>query len=181
MQQTSKVEQMIIETIIRSGHVVILEGVEDANSGELLNLTVAQYVAYDLGSDNLTFHNPVYNQILQEAAEHSGDPNFVAETYFLHHPNPEISTLAAQVSATQYALFNNLKVEESTEKLRDSVLHLLIDFRTDYVERHLAELQKRLQGISSADVNQYMALLQEIKDMQTIRNELAKKKGTDIL
>lgn len=181
MQQTSKVEQMIIETIIRSGHVVILEGVEDANSGELLNLTVAQYVAYDLGSDNLTFHNPVYNQILQEAADHSGDPDFVAETYFLHHPNPEISTLAAQISATQYALFTNLKVEESTEKLRDSVLHLLIDFRTDYVEHHLAELQKLLLGISSADTDQYMALLQEIKDMQTIRNELAKKKGTDIL
>lgn len=181
LQQATKVEQMIIETIIRSGHVVILEGVENETSGELINLTVAQYVAYDLGSDNLSFHNPVYNQILQEAAEHSGDPDFVAQTYFQHHPNPEISTLAAQVSATQYALYTNLKVEESTEKLRDSVLHLLIDFRMDYVEHHLDELKKRLLNASGDDADQYMAVMQEIKEMQTIRNELAKKKGTDIL
>ena len=48
MQQASKVEKMLIETVIRHGGEVILPDVEDETSGQHFDLNVAQYIAYDL-------------------------------------------------------------------------------------------------------------------------------------
>ena len=68
--QFSNVETWLIQAIIRYGERVILKNVKDEVSGKLLNLNVAQYIAYDLGLDNLSFTHPLYNQILSEAVEH---------------------------------------------------------------------------------------------------------------
>ena len=183
MQQASKVERLLAETIIRHGGNIIIRGVEDEATGQRYDLTVAQYIAYDLAQDNLSFANPLYNQVLDEAAEQSAEGEFDAGKYFLHHPNVEIQTMAASLSMDAYQLSDSLKVKESEEKLRDSVCHLVMDFRLDYVEHHLKELQVRLAkslslGISTEEMRQMMG---EIKDMQTVRNVLARKLGSDIV
>ena len=71
-EQTTEVERLLIQNIIRHGDEVIYEGVE-TDDGQTINLNVAQYVDYDLGADGLEFSNPLFNRILQEAVEHSGD------------------------------------------------------------------------------------------------------------
>ena len=71
MQQASKVEKMLIETVIRHGGEVILPDVEDETSGQHFDLNVAQYIAYDLAQDQLVFSDPLYNRILAEAVEQS--------------------------------------------------------------------------------------------------------------
>lgn len=183
MQQASKVERMLVETVIRHGGTVIIRGVEDEATGQRYDLTVAQYIAYDLAQDDLSFSNPLYNQVLDEAAEQSAEGDFDAEKYFLHHPNVEIQTMAASLSMDAYQLSDSLKVKESEEKLRDSVCHLVMDFRLDYVEHHLKELQAHLAkslslGVSTDEMRQMMG---EIKDMQTVRNVLARKLGSNIV
>ena len=67
-EQTLEVERLLIQSVIRDGEKVIYENVETEDGGTT-DLTVAQYVAYDLGSDGLTFHDDHFNQILQEAVE----------------------------------------------------------------------------------------------------------------
>ena len=72
---SAEVERLLIQSVVRDGEKVIYENVETDN-GELINLTVAQYISYDLGQDNLTFHDARYNQILEEAVAHSGEEGF---------------------------------------------------------------------------------------------------------
>ena len=193
MQQASKVEKMLIQMVIRHGEVVIYENVED-EEGNVYNLSIAQFIDYNLSSDGLSFHHELYSKILSEAVAHHDDSDFVAEQYFIHHPDIEISKLASAMSVDRYQLINSPKKDElpktaeelrqekesEIETLRQQTLHLILDFRMDYVEHHLKELQQQI-SLSVNEPDKLMKLMAEFKEMQQIRNALAKKLGNDII
>ncbi|MDE6003557.1 MAG: DNA primase, partial [Prevotella sp.] len=79
-----EVERLLIQNIVRYGEKVIFSGQETAD-GQTINLNVAQFIDYDLAADSLSFSNELYNRILHEAVEHSGDKGFKADRYFIQH------------------------------------------------------------------------------------------------
>ncbi len=176
--QTSKVEDMLVEAVIRYGEAIIFHGVQTAGGGTI-DLNVAQYIAYDLGLDHLAFSSPIYNQILAEAVEHSHDTGFSAIDYFVHHPDINISTTAARMGSDKFQLSESLQIKNDEEQLRQRVLHMVLDFRLDYVEKHLKGLRAEL--LKTKDSDKMMQLMGEIKKMQEVRNILAQKLGSDII
>ena len=178
-EQTREVEKLLVKAIIRDGEKVIFENVETEDGGTT-DMTVAQYVAYDLGSDALSFHDERYNQILDEAVAHSGKPDFKAEAYFLHHPDMEIGQLAAELAIDRHQLGKGFELKEREGGLRQHVLHLVLDLRMDIVEKHLKEITKQLKEVGK-DNDQMMKLLEEFKDTQQLRDALAKQLGNDII
>ena len=178
-EQTREVEKLLVKAIIRDGEKVIFENVE-TDDGGTTDMTVAQYVAYDLGSDALSFHDERYNQILDEAVAHSGKPDFKAEAYFLHHPDMEIGQLAAELAIDRHQLGKGFELKEREGGLRQHVLHLVLDLRMDIVEKHLKEITKQLKEVGK-DNEQMMKLLEEFKDTQQLRDALAKQLGNDII
>ena len=71
-------------------------------------------------------------------------------------------------------------MKETAETLRQRVIHLILDFRMDYVEQKLKDLQKEIaQAVSDHD--RMMKLLEEFKDLQMIRNALAQQLGNNII
>lgn len=178
-QQAQKLEDMLIQMVIRHGDEIIMRDVEDAE-GNLISLNVAQYISYDLSLDDLSFTNPLYNRILAEAVEHSVDEGFKAEEYFTRHPDIEVSTVAVAMSVEEFKLSESLQLRNSETILRNRVLHLVLDFRMDYVENKLKELRAQLSQVAG-NVEQMMNTMGEIKKMQDIRNLLARKLGNDIV
>lgn len=186
----TKVERMLMQLIVRYGERVIFQNVEDEN-GKLYNLTLAQYVHYSLSTDHLQFHDDVFNQMLREADEKSTTPEWQAEPYFLHHADIHISQLASDLTAEEYRLTQKEEAplneedrqqreETKTEMLRSQVMHLLLDFRMDYVEKHLKELQAEMSRCVS-DMDRLRQLMADYRDMQAIRNTLAKQLGNNII
>jgi DNA primase len=179
LEQTTEVERLLVQNIIRHGGEIIFENLE-AEDGSLVNLNVAQYIDFDLGGDNLTFSNALYNQILKEAVEHSADPGFVSDRYFLQHPNPQISQLAAQLGIERHQLSKSFEVQENMMTLRQRIQHLILDFRLDIVNQHLKEIQRELRTVGT-DRERMKQLMDDFKEMQFLRNELAKQRGTDVV
>lgn len=192
MEQASQVEKMLVQLIIRKGEQLVLEQVEDENH-QLFDLTVAQFIDYSLREDNLHFDHEISNRILTEAVEHSGEEGFVAESYFIHHEDIEVSKLATEMSTDRYQLIAEEKpasemqymdeaqlATEAQEVLRNHTIHLLMDFRMDYVEQHLKDLMQQIGQVSN-DPKRLQELVAEYKDMQQIRNALAKKLGSHII
>jgi len=175
----SEVEEMIIKSIIRDGEKVIFEHVE-MDDGSFIDLTVAQYVNYDLGQDNIHFHHELYNQILEEAVAHSGEPDFKAETYFMHHPDVNISSLAARLAIDTHQLGKSFQLKEREGGLRQHVLHLVLDLRMDIVEKRLKELKAEMRQVGS-DMERIKALMEEFKETQELRNALAQQLGNDLV
>lgn len=178
-QESLTVEDMLIQAVVKDGEKVIFRDVKDENSGQTYNLTVAQYIAYDLGSDNLGFSNELYTKILQEAVEHCGEEGFKAEEYFTQHADINIASVAVRLSVDRFQLAESLQVKETEQTLRDRVIHLVADFRLEYVSSHLKELNERLLQVK--DSQEMQEIMSEIMRTQNLRNELAKKTGSNIL
>ncbi|MDO4160072.1 MAG: DNA primase [Prevotellaceae bacterium] len=179
MQQASKVEYMLIQMVVRHGHETLYKDIE-TEDGEKIDLSVSQYISYDLGTDGLTFHNEIFNRMLQEAVEHNNDENFNSESYFTHHPDIEISRISTEMIIDHFQLSKSLQVKNDEDTLRNKVIHLILDFRMDYVEQHLKDLQREI-SLSINDSEKVMKLMNEYKDMQAIRNSIAKELGNDII
>ena len=178
LQRASLVEKMLVQMIVRHGEEIIYRDLE-TEDGNTINLNVAQYIAYDLGQDALSFSNPLFNRILDEAVLHSADVGFKAEPFFLNHEDVEISKVANMLSVDQVQLSKSLQMSKDDDGLREQVIHLILDFRMDYVEEHLKDLKVKFK--KSADLTEQMNVMQEIKDMQEIRNALAKRLGKNIV
>lgn len=191
MQQASKVEMMLAQLVIRHGERVIMNDVED-EEGNNYSLTVAQYIYYNLAADNLSLHNDLFNKILHEACEHSTEPGFKAEPYFINHEDINMSKLATDMSMDRYHLSQRkadgpdnkeaqLQAERNqTESLRNQTIHLLLDFRMDYVEAQLKEIQDKMRTVAN-DMEQLKALMEQFRDMQMLRNQLARQLGSNIV
>ena len=178
-EQTTEVERLLIQNIIRHGNEVIYEGVE-TDDGQLINLNVAQYIDYDLGADGLEFSNPLFNRILQEAVEHSGDAGFKADLYFMQHPDPQVSQLAANLGIDRHQLSRSFQVNANVNSLRQRIEHLILDFRMDIVSQHLKELQRKMKEIGS-DMSQLKEIMDDYKQTQELRNALARQRGSDVI
>ena len=178
-EQTTEVERLLIQNIIRHGEEVIYEGVE-TDDGQTINLNVAQYVDYDLGADGLEFSNPLFNRILQEAVEHSCDAGFKADLYFMQHPDPQVSQLAASLGIDRHQLSRSFQVNSNRNLLRQRIEHLILDFRMDIVSQHLKELQRKMKEVGS-DLTQVKELMEDYKQTQELRNALARQRGSDVI
>ena len=178
-EQTQEVERLLIQSVIRHGDAVIFENIETDDGGHI-SLTVAQYIDYDLGSDGLMFHDERYNQILKEAVEHSGEEGFKAETYFMHHPDADISHLSTQLAIDRHQLGKSFQVKQREGSLRQHVQHLVLDLRMDIVEKRLKEIQTEMRQAGN-DMERAMQLMEEFKSAQELRNALAKQLGNDLI
>ena len=174
-----EVERLLVKNIIRHGNEVIFSGME-TEDGQFIDLNVAQYIDYDLGSDGLTFSDDRYNRILQEAVAHSADPGFESERYFMQHPDPQISQMAASIGIESHQLSRNFALNEGETQLRQRITHLILDFRMDIVSQQLKVLQRQLKEAGS-DMQRIKELMTAYQDAQTLRNELARRLGSDVI
>ena len=188
-----KVETMLMQVIIRHGDFIIYRDIED-EEGNLINLTVAEWINYSLSAENLRFSVDIYNRVLDETLEHLRDNNFSAEQYFIHHNDIEISQLATELILDKYQYIREQKEESTakqnvsdearmgkeTEKLRNEVLHLLLDFHFDLLERRLQQIKMEITQPNNTP-ERMASLMKDFRDTQQKRNELAQQRGNNII
>ena len=177
VQTISEVEKFILQLIIKYGNRVIFPNVDDGN-GNVISLTIAEFIHYNLGCDNLSFSSELLNQILQEAVEKGTDRTFQTEPYFVHHNDIQVSNLAIEMAEEKFKLSESQQVKDDEESLRNRVKHLMLDFRRDYVEKHLVAIKAQ---IAQAHGDRQMALMAEYQKLIAQRNKLAKELGSNII
>ena len=180
MAQASEVEQMLIQMILKHGEKIIFQNIE-GEDGNKIDLSLSQFVKYNLDVDDLKFTNPLYNDILNEAVTlQEEEKDFVAEPYFLHHHNIKISQLAIRMTEERFHLSGSQQMTEDDETLRRNVQHLLLDFRKDFVDERLKQLKIEI-GSCGNDMGRLQKLMLEFKDMQDMRNALAHALGNNVI
>ena len=175
----------LLRYIIRYGEQLLYDYV-DEESGEPVRWKVAEYIKSDLEQDNLTFYNPLFKQILDEAAEHCQDEGFVAHRYFLAHPDPLVSQLAANLISEKYQLskyhskFHEL--EDEKDMLDQLVIRDIFALKDAYIIRQIKEtLGKMKEAQAAGNWEQAMALMKELTRLNDIKAVLSKELGERII
>jgi DNA primase len=176
---TEKVEQLLIQSVIRYGEVIIYNNVEMSDGG-FCNLTVAQYVKFDLDRDELMFSNDIYNKILNEAVEQSDKEGFKSETYFMNHHDVNISQIATKLAINHYQLSKNQQATEESNSLCDKVIHLVCDFKMNYIDNKLKDIRIQMSQTGN-DMQKTLELMKMYKENQEMRNAIAQQLGSDII
>lgn len=142
LDKLREVEDLLIKIVIHHGDEKII--VEDSE-GNKVELPAAQYIYLDMQGDDFKFHNPIYNQIMDEAMEHIEEEDFKCDTYFGSHSNPEISKLAGLPTGEQEITTASLQMRMNEEKLRQQILKDLLCFRTHYISQRIVEVQQEFR------------------------------------
>lgn len=177
-EQGSTVEKMIAQLIIKHGGDIIYRDVE-TEDGEKINLSMAQFISYNLSEDDLQLKNPVYARILEEATEHSNEPDFNSEQYFTRHTDVELSNIATQM-LMDVPLTKSLQIKKDKDALCNDVNHLLLDFRKNFMEEKLRQLKTEISK-AMGDNDKLRQLMAEYADIQKKRNNMATLLGNNIV
>ena len=175
-------ETELIRALIRYGEKTVC-CLEDEN-GEQIPVSVVEYISVDLAQDNLLFQNPLHRQLLKEAEMQLNDPNFSAERYFISHPNPAISRLAADMASDRYRLSksNEQALTKDEERLHELVPRLLIDFKLAILEEDMKQTIQQLSRPEVArDAQKAMEIMGHYKELTETLKEMAKRAGDRVI
>lgn len=176
---SEKVERMIIQMLIRYGEQVIFENVE-TDDGNTTSLNVAQFFAYNMAADGLRFSNNLYNRILDEATVKCGTDGMKAETYFINHEDINISRIAVELAQDRFHLADSQQPQLDIETLQQQAMHLVLDFRMDYLDKRLKEIKREITNVQNS-AERTRELMNEFMEKSQMRNALAKKVGSNII
>ena len=175
------IEVLLVKLILQHGGDIIYNDVKTAD-GEVINLTVAQFIDYDLSQDNLHFSNPIYQTILTEAAAHSGDEGFDTAAFFASYHDIEVSSVASRLTFNKYQLCRSLEMKPDEEAVRLNTIHLLSEFRAHTVQNMLNALKRRLAEAQRAkNGDEVRAILKEMMDARTLRDTIADSVGVSLV
>lgn len=177
-------EIALLRYVVRYGERVLYDYV-DEETKERIVMRVAEFIRDDLERDDLSFYTPIFKQMLDEAANRCGEETFIAHRYFLSHPDPLVSRVAANLMSEKYQLskyhFKFREVEQKEDKLDQLVVRDLFAFKEAYIMRQLKEKQEQLKQLSSADPEQIMTVMKEIAQLNEIKKVLSKELGERII
>lgn len=177
-------EIALLRYVVRYGERVLYDYV-DEETKERIVMRVAEFIRDDLERDDLSFYTPIFKQMLDEAANRCGEETFIAHRYFLSHPDPLVSRVAANLMSEKYQLskyhFKFQEVEQEEDKLDQLVVRDLFAFKEAYIMRQLKEKQEQLKQLSSADPEQIMTVMKEIAQLNEIKKVLSKELGERII
>lgn len=171
------VSDLLLKYVIKYGEMPFENA--ELEDGTTVCLSLAQFVEANLASDGLEFSMPIYNKVLHEASEHSGDEDFKAERYFTLHPEYEISDLAIRLTSDSVLLAKSMQVKNSEDSLKEKVRHLLLDFRQELISAKLSQLQTDI-ALNSDNPERMLELMAQLQEYQKIRTIIAKKIGRNL-
>lgn len=183
-QEFYKYERLILQMIVRYGERVMCNITDE--EGKETPITVTEYIINDLKQDDLAFHNPLHRQILSEAAERIHNEGFIAERYFLAHPDTTISKLSVELISNRYQLSKyhskSQKIVTDEDRLFELVPTLMINFKYAIVSEELKHIMFALQDPSVInDETQCNSIMKRYNELREIKSIMAKRLGDRVV
>jgi len=202
-----KPERELIRYIIRYGTLPIFvryekekQKVEDEEIEVEVTIedgpSVIEVIRFDLMRDKFIFSseaffsNTLYRAIFDEACGKVSDESFVCDRYFLTHHDPGISKLATDLISDKYQLSKihaksiGESQDEKSSRLRErnSLDKLVIRATTELKNAHVMQrINEVKKNIETADAQQQMELMNELRQLQDLKKVLAKNLGERII
>lgn len=183
-QEFYKYERLILQMVVRYGEKVMCNVTDE--EGKEIPITVTEYITNDLKEDELAFHNPLHRQILSEAAERIHNEGFIAERYFVAHPDPVISKLSVELISNRYQLSKyhskSQKIVTDEERLYELVPFLMINFKYAIVSEELKHIMFALQDPTVAnDEEKCNSIMKRYNELREVKSIMAKRLGDRVV
>ena len=178
-------ELTLLKYIVRYGEQILFDYV-DEETNEHIVMRVAEYIRYDLERDDLTIYTPIIKSMLDEAADKCKTEGFIASRYFLAHPDPNVSRLAANLISEKYQLSKYhskyRELEQEQDKLDQLVTREIYAMKDAYILRQIKETQLGIkEAHAQGNEEKVFELMKQLTRLNEIKNVLSKELGERIV
>ena len=164
-------EALLMREVVRHGEQIVCSVA--AEGGGEVELSVIEYIYYDLEQDGLSFKHPIHRLMLIDAMSHVHDEGFRADRFFLTYPDHIVSALAADLLNEQHELSKSNKNSMGKERMDVLIPHLLIDFKRSVVESEMSETVALLQSSEVASsLEKTIEVMNKYKELCEISRKL---------
>ena len=177
-QISDQLERLLVQMVIRHGGEAPFHDVE-GEDGNKYDVTVAEFIYYDLEDDGVKLGNALYQQILEDAVVEVQAGNTDLRKYFMKHPDVRINSLAATLGEDSYTLTESMQVRTGDEVLSSQVMHLLLEYRMNIIKTRIDGLIRQLS--LATDEAEKASLREELRKFHEIRQTMARKAGKSIM
>jgi DNA primase len=178
----------LMQLIVRYGEQIIYQ------EGDLV-VRLGEYIISELRKDNIDVEHPLYQMLISEYMEQYVQPNWVAATYFKHHPNMQLSQLAVEMLADKYQLsrmYSRQTVSENVVKdvdpadeqtlIPELTQRLLLELKLTIVEERINTVRQMLQDAEQRqDQELTRAILEQYPLLINLRQQLCKALGNRVI
>ena len=179
-------EKAIIQFLLKNGSKLLQVPENKAENTPTFTETVISHLKYSFESDAVELSHPLYKRIFDEAAEHAEELDFNPESYFMAHPDAEVSKLTAELCGEQYILskfFSEQKCDERNELavLFEQATRLSIAYKLGIVDEMLKSTMNRLKSPETANspeiLQETMEEFKFLKETQQALNNILRSYG----
>ena len=175
-------EKSIARYVVRYGEQIIFD-YQDEQTQEHIQMRLADYVHFDLNRDGIRIEHPLYRQLIEEAVAHCQEEGFEAYRYFLAHPDPHISMLAADLASEKYQLSKYHSkyqtIEPESERLDFVVPQELYALKEAHIQEEIKQLQQRIKDAKNDE--ETLTLMRQLNELNSLRRQLCKQLGERII
>lgn len=175
-------ERGIMRMLVRFGERIVCKAKNDAD--EDVDVSVAEYIYYDMEQDGLKFHDPIHRKMLADAMNCIWDGGFVADKFFAMHEDSRISALASEFLSDRFTLskYNERCMVREEARLDELVPHLMMEYKLSVLKEEHKQLMSHLSDSEVCrDVERYMGIMARCKDIAEIVKDLSKRVGERIM
>ena len=178
-------ELALLRYIVRYGERILYDYIEEETEEHIV-WRVADYIQSELERDELTFYTPAFRVMLEEGAAKCSEESFVASRYFLSHPDPNISRLAANLISDKYQLSKYhtkyRELEQEEDRLDHLVLRDLYALKDAYILQKIKEVQVKIKEAQAAGkLEEALEQMKQLTRLNEIKNVLSKELGERIV
>lgn len=179
-----KTEELnLLKYLVRYGEQLLFQ-VKTNQNNEVQKYSVASFIISQLKEDDLILCNPLYNKFIEEAQEHLEDTSWVAQRFFVNHPDVDVSLLAVELITEPYQLSKihekTRKIDSEQERLSLLVPRVIFEYKNKIILLRIKEVQSKIK-LLQANEKELESLLLEYAELNTIKNKLSKELGERII
>ena len=168
-------EYELVKYLLKSGHKCY----EIQEMHKLVQVNIADEILQSLDEDNITFTNPVFQQILDTYRQHWQELGVgvkVPEQYFVNHADPDVCNMAVDILTAEDNYVpselwrqKDVHVESEVEILSNGVPKAIMLYRSKVVERMIMALRNRLDDpdLSESELIECVRQLTQLNNVKT--------------
>jgi len=165
-------EKELLRMMMQFGNVLVDVEAEDTDStDQSFQLTVCEFVIFELWRDNLQFINPIYQMVLDEFHHELEEGRIPTIQTFTHHQNPAIAQVAINIATfSETASYKWEKfgviIPQEVHSIKKGVEHQLFSLkekRLNSILKEAKELIKTADPFENQNVFEFVILLENQK------------------
>ena len=177
-------EERLLVLLIKYGNLLITTQAEDeVNVEHELEITLGEFIIFELWRDEIAYENPVYKTVLDEYIQQLKDHRLPDVQHFLRSANPLISSFTINYVIDKHEVSPKwinfgVIVPKEIDLAKKDAEKTLFSFKSRKLNSYISSIREKLKTLA---YEESIETLEEIKRLDTLKSRVNKLLGREVI